>query len=315
MKVEEILARAPKNASKDLLMRYLYLELGKLYRRDINFFYGTDEEKRKIYNKRIKPDEDVDIICRSIARDIYVKIFKKVGIKAKWVNKATNSPFPHVDIIASPDDGKHWYYMNPMDDLYRIQGNLKTQRYGSRTRKYEGLSYYTEDELRDMDNKLGYTFHGMYMDEFFDMLRNELMNRSKIKNYLLADNPELSNRDLSKDFLLEYKMDFIMDHVAEFENMQGYIELKKYQREIFGRLFNQTERKKIEIYNLCRSGRENMQSVIELTLRSGNKYYITSNKHKGCKKVNAQQMIKYLESGEFHFLKEKKDLEQLEERE
>ena len=47
MKVEEILAKAPKDASKQLLMRYLYLELGKIYKRDTRFFYGTDEEKAK----------------------------------------------------------------------------------------------------------------------------------------------------------------------------------------------------------------------------------------------------------------------------
>ncbi len=127
MKVEEILAKAPKDASKQLLMRYLYLELGKIYKRDTRFFYGTDEEKEKIYNSKTKIDGDTNIICKSIG-EIYVKVFEQAGIKAKCVNKTTNSPFPHIDVIASPDNGEHWYYMNPMDDLYRIQGRTKNTK-------------------------------------------------------------------------------------------------------------------------------------------------------------------------------------------
>ena len=33
-----------------------------------------------------------------------------------------------LEVIASPDDGEHWYYMNPMDDLYRIQGRTKNTK-------------------------------------------------------------------------------------------------------------------------------------------------------------------------------------------
>lgn len=317
MKVEEILKNAPKNISKEMLMRYLYLELGKMYRRDAKFFYGTDEEKTEIYNKNVDVNgEEVDIICKSIG-EIYVKIFEQVGIKAKCVNKKTNSPFPHIDIIASPDDGEHWYYMNPMDDLYRIQGNLKTQRYGSKTSKYEGLSNYTEEELRQMDNALGYTYQGMYMDEVFDKMKSEFMNRAKLKDHILRERPDLTNRDLTKDFLLEYKIDFVMKYITEFEKMKGYIELKKYQKEIFGRLLNQTERKKVKIHNICNrdEDKNNMQSVIELCLANRHFYYVTKKGTNEYKKLTAEQMLEFMENSESHFLREKRNLERPEERE
>ena len=316
MKVEDILKNAPSNISKDMLMRYIYLELGKMYRRDVNFFYGTDEEKAEIYNRKFKLDtSNIDVICKSIGEDIYVKVFEQAGIRAKCVNKPTNSPFPHVDIVASPDEGKHWYYMNPLDDLYRIQGGLKTQRFGTQTSKYEGLDYYTEEQLREMDNTLGYTYNGMYMDEFFDVIREEFMNRAKIKRHILEARPDITRKDLTKDFYIEYKMDFIMQHIAEFQRMQGYIELKKYQKEIFGRVLTQVERGAIKIHNLCNllNDKTNMKSVIEVCLSKGHIYYITEKGTSEYKKLTAEQMIEYMENEEWHFLKEKKNLEQPEE--
>lgn len=315
MKVEEILANAPKDISKQTLMRYIYLELGKIYRRSTKFFYGTDEEKEKIYNAKLN-NQDTNIICKSIG-SIYVEIFKQAGIQAECVNKETKSPFPHIDIIASPDDGKHWYYMNPMDDLYRIQGNLRTQRYGSKTSKYPGLDSFSEEELKQIDTKLGYTFNGMYMDEFFDMLRTEFMNRAKIKAHILSENPNLTNRDLSKDMLLEYKLDFIFKYITEFEKMQGYIELKKYQKEIFGRLLNQTERRKIKIHNLCnlKEDKDDMQSVVEVKTENRHIYYVTKKGTNEYKKFTAEEMLDYMEEKESHFLKEKRNSDRPEERE
>ena len=315
MKVEEILANAPKGITKETLMRYIYLELGKIYKRNTNFFYGTDEEKEKIYNAKTV-EEDTNIICKSIG-DIYVKIFEQAGIQAKCVNKETRSPFPHIDIIASPDEGKHWYYMNPMDDLYRIQGNLKTQRFGSKTSKYQGLDSFSEEELRQMDRQLGYTVEGMYMDEFFAMLRIEFMNRTKIKAHILNENPKLTNRDLTKDMLLEYKLDFVFKNIAEFEKMQGYIELKKYQKEVFGKLLNQTERRKIKIHNLCNldEDKNNMQSVVEVKTENKHIYYVTRKGTNEFKKFTAEEMLDYMENFEWHFLKEKRNLDRPEERE
>lgn len=318
MKVAEILKNAPRNISKELLMRYLYLELGKMYRRDTKFFYGTDEEKQKIYNRDFDIDgETIDIICKSIGKDIYAKVFEQVGIRAKYVNKETNSPFPHIDIIASPDNGKHWYYMNPMDDLYRIQGGLKTQRYGSKTSKYDGLDYYTEEQLREMDNQLGYTYKGMYMDEFFETLRAEFMNRAKIKRHILEENPQLTKREVNKEYMLEYKIDFILQHISEFERMQGYIELKKYQKEIFGKMLNKTEKGKIKIHNLCSrdENKTNMKSVLEVSLDKGHIYYVTQMRTNEFKKMNAEQMLEYMENEEYHFLREKRNLDRPEERE
>lgn len=133
MKIDDIIANAPTGISKELMMRHLYLELGKIYKRDVKFFYGTDEQKMEIYNRQIdlKDEESLSIICKSIGKS-YVEAFRRVGITARCFQKETKSPFPHVDVIATPDD-EHYYYMNPMDDLYRIQCGMQTKRYGSKT--------------------------------------------------------------------------------------------------------------------------------------------------------------------------------------
>lgn len=229
MKIDDIIANAPKGLSKNYMMRYLYLELGKLYRRDTKFFYGTDKDKIKIYNQEvdINDEKTVDIICKSIG-EIYQEAFKRVGIKSRCISKAesttgSKSPFPHVDMIVEGEEGK-LYYMNPMDDLYRIQMGAKTRRFGTKTEKYEGLDYFEEDEIHKMDDALGYTQYGMYMDEVFEMLRKSFLDRSKMKQHILNEKPDLikqgiTNRELTRDVLLEYKLDFIFKFVNSGKDM------------------------------------------------------------------------------------------------
>lgn len=55
MKIEDITSKVPEEASKNKKIRNVYLELGKFFRIDINFFYGTDEEKIKIYYAKTDP--------------------------------------------------------------------------------------------------------------------------------------------------------------------------------------------------------------------------------------------------------------------
>lgn len=61
------------------IVRYVYLEMCKLFSYDYKYLYGTQEEKNEIYNKQpnIKNIENYDIVCSSwcyIARSIF-KIF------------------------------------------------------------------------------------------------------------------------------------------------------------------------------------------------------------------------------------------------
>lgn len=316
MTINEIIENAPEGLSKNYMMRYLYLELGKQYRRDIQFFYGTNQEKIKIYNQEIdlqKDGEIVDIICKSIGR-IYQEAFRRVGIQSICISKAdsktgSNSPFPHVDMIVEGENGKK-YYMNPMDDLYRIQMGGKTKRFGTKTEKYDGLDYFEESEIKQMDDVLGYTYHGMYMDEFFEMLRKEFLDRSKMKAHILSKRPELTNRDLTKDFLLEYKLDFIFRFVHSAKDMKGYIELTKYYKEIFGQLLNKTERSHIKKYNIAHRNQNNqevMQAVLEVKLEEKTVYYVLSNGSNSYTKLTPVEFIKYMENGEWMFLKDRRE--------
>ena len=140
----------------------------------------------------------------------------------------------------------------------------------------------------------------------------------RIENFSLSiENPNLTNRDLTKDFLLEYKLDFLIQHITEFQKMQGYIELKKYQKEILGRVLNQTERRKIKIRNLCSIAGvpKNMQSVVEVQFEGRHIYYVTKKGTNEYMKMTAEQMLDYIENSDSHFLKERRGLDRPEERE
>ena len=201
--IDEILANMPKDLNKNTQIRYVYLELAKKFRKDIAFFYGTDEEKSVIYPKDPKVDfsnqETLEIICRSSAL-IYKYVFSKIGVDVQLVEKPTKFPFQHVDLIITGEDDKK-YYLSPMEDLFRIQLGMRTKRFGSKTDKFNDmenvgeLSSFSEEEVKEMDNKLGYTYKGTYMD---DVVTNE-SKKGYVKTADIAD------------YMLKHDYQFIKD--------------------------------------------------------------------------------------------------------
>lgn len=204
------------NLDKDEKMRSVYLFLGKKFKKDVRFFYGTDDIKNMIYNKDIDIEtrNSFSVICKSIGK-IYKEAYRRVGIKAELIqNDNSDLPIKHVD-LAVEGENNALYHLNPMFDLFKIQMGCKTVRFANKTQKYPQInfSFMSDERLKEIDDKLGYTFHGMYTDEFFDTLRKELINRGTFLKHIKKTFPDMNSKLMTRDFCIQYKLEFILQHI------------------------------------------------------------------------------------------------------
>lgn len=219
-KVEKLLKemedKMPQDLDKDETMRYVYLFLGKKLKKDVRFFYGTDDIKNSIYNKDVDVEtrNSFSVICKSIGQ-IYKEAYRRVGLKAELIqNDDSNFPIKHVD-LAVEGENSSLYHLNPMFDLFKIQMGCKTVRFANKTQKYPKMnfSFMSDERLKKIDDKLGYTFHGMYTDKFFDTLREEIINRGSFRKHLRETFPDMNPKLMTRDFCIQYKLEFILQHI------------------------------------------------------------------------------------------------------
>ena len=78
-KCKQILEAAP-TSSNDLKMRYLYIRLGSILAKNVEFFYEADDDRRKeIYDNYQDINENMEVICRN-AVHLYANMARKLGL-------------------------------------------------------------------------------------------------------------------------------------------------------------------------------------------------------------------------------------------
>lgn len=110
---------------KDYIIRYLYIRLAPFFRRDLKYFLASDESKLEQFNAGFI-NRGTDIVCSTIS-DFFVNLYKSFGINAKKI-AANSAKIPLFAMIVEGDHG--WYFIDPLNDLFHAQYNLKTTEYG-----------------------------------------------------------------------------------------------------------------------------------------------------------------------------------------
>lgn len=206
-KIKMIINNLKDNWSTLEKIRYIYLEVGKILKKDTDFFFSVD---KKIGNDSLSIDEltgvyenlegrDYKVICRSAAFILH-KAYEMVGIKStlvKSVNNVTNVAFDGKTLeishwILAVEDENNTYFVTLASDLPYIQKGMKTKHFASNIpyvkvlpdgkveHVYEGEeikhTVLSDEEIYELDKKIG------YLNNYY---------------YILNDNGE-------KDWVLEY---------------------------------------------------------------------------------------------------------------
>lgn len=289
----KLLEKMPQDLTKLEAARWLYIELGKRFRYNMNVFYISEEKLGEIYNEDINIDEDIlnENICKPI-NIIYLELLKRIGVDGELKTLSGQYKYNHVGAVLTLDDGLQ-IYTDLTVDLYCIQKSLRTNNFGysSPEGEYDILS---RRELKKIDDKIGYTFKGLYMNDFIDLVAKEMQNDDTIRKYLLRSfkNGEPTN-------IVSDKFEFLLKQIP-FEQM-GYVEARNFLIYLIQTIFKPEEKSHIEQYDLYREkedpnvGRDFLNCII-IDENNEKQYYIQSN-GKEIRKLDREKMEKLFESG------------------
>ena len=227
--IERIISSIKNNPSwdKNTIMRYAYLELGKLLHKDSKFFYTIQGNLQGDCKKSFRYTVDeIDTIMNSADRDTYnvicyttasllKKVFDSVGIdstleinpeRQNYIEDGKTVEIKHYFLVAEGNDGKKYALtLNP--DLPLIQTGRQTTHFGNIPdgSNIEGLTPFDEKELREIDKKLGYLRYrngddGVYPDKdpnnedeyvyedvFFDQISELFRKNDTYLNHIASD--------------------------------------------------------------------------------------------------------------------------------
>lgn len=312
--INRIINNVPKNLTEIEIARYVYLELGKIIRHDTFFKFSENfASKNTIFNEKINSPESVskDVICNSSA-ELYVYILKRLNINAFC---HYYDCIQHADAIIKSSDGL-LYVANLIGDLSRIQTGRTTKNFAKENYYSflfkELLSVYgsnfrslSVDQLHEIDNKLGYTLNGLYLDSFFKQLKEELANYDYVENYILPKSFNSTDEQDKANKLLSYKFHFMLKNLQtlnEQNDKLGYCEAMTYYHILLTSIFSPKELPKIKRYNCYKKdnfNNEDIVSVIALNLDTTIEYYMYSSKTNKYIPVS-QKLIEKLFSSGFH---------------
>ena len=224
--MDEIINNVQNNWSKDIIIRYLYIKLAPYFKRDLKYFLASFEDKEKLYNLGFI-NRFPDVVCSTLA-DFYVKLFQEFDINAKKII-ANSSKIPLFALIVEGDNG--WYFLNPLEDLFNNQYNLKPVSFGIiprfRTIKdnYPYLTLLPQEYLASLDDYLQLK----YLDDYFQKMHKIFTNR--VSANLFLGYPKNSHYDLKED-----KVNYYEKFLINLGNVNGCFEraqLYQYLNDIF----------------------------------------------------------------------------------
>ena len=201
--IKRILEEMPENLEDIEKVRYLYLKLGEILSYNRDYLYVPDfTVEQNMYEDYVTIgtienkdyENKVKVVCKQMAdllkESVNTLSQKNIRIKAKTIGYVLGEA-NHVATLTTI--GEKNYLMDLSRDIYRIQKGLKTKYFGRDKRfweklferKYDNiekdlfdieLDEIPQEEIEKMDDKLGYSINGIYMDDVFIKLKEEMDN-------------------------------------------------------------------------------------------------------------------------------------------
>ena len=244
--------------NKDEIIRYVYLYIGKIISKNVDFFYSLgrkleyknysfDRLKRTYESKRIT---NLSVICKSSAI-ILKRIYDRLGIESELMETVDYNQFTDEETKETLDV-HHWflcvtgennkkYFLTIIPDLFFIQFNMKTKHFanridyyrevdGKKTQVYKGPeiknTVLTEEEIEKIDEKIGYIVP-YYIEE-----KNDKRKRYNGYDDIFIDYLKMYSRKNSYLIELGYDTDFFKDITNYKVNnltIEEYLNTQKFE--------------------------------------------------------------------------------------
>ena len=296
--IRRMLQRMPEGLTDIEKARYVYINLGKIFTLDTNYFLGNSNARGKILYKCRKYEYmDLDKlklkenrykgICINIART-YGAIMTSLNIPVFLSNDGTD---PHLDGEIWCDKGNGELRKIPVDlqrDLLYIQTHQHTRNFG---RNLSGTEVVVSDEeLEQIDKKIGYDYDGeRIFAKMISDYRKEIIgltSKEKIELFM----KKVENLPYFNELGVMEKKDLITTFKDQM--LAGYERNNFYTTDIYKKDEN-------EKYN--RKGRIPVYSFKEE--KEYYRYYFDKNERK-YKSISDEELIKFMDSNDYYSRKE-----------
>lgn len=162
--IKRIINRMPKSLSEIEKARYMYVNLGRLFTYDENYWYSNKKISNKIYKKSLSSPIDLnDLHFEAKTKDICININKTYNKLLNILGINTQDVMSYIGdghISTMFFIGKKRYCCDLQSDLKFIQLKLKTHSFAC-----DGPNVLSEDELKSIDTKIGYSNIGEKFEE------------------------------------------------------------------------------------------------------------------------------------------------------
>jgi len=283
---ENINVKKIKSFSGDMydmaLVRYVIKEASNLFYRNYTFFLNKENLKDRdaIYNKNMDLSnmQDFSIVCKSYC-DIIKKLLKKVyEIDSEEISSYSDR-FRHIDLLIKTKEGNN-YIVDPLTDLVEMQTGMKTNNFASKehyensyAKILDNVRFLTEDQLEQIDDKIGYKNDNIYLNKLLDNLKTNFNNFEEFlqKNESVAIEllgNKYDGSQLSVDEKIDLKLKYISRYLNNRKNLNGFVELVIFSDIVIKSVFSEEEQNKIKAYSFFVDKEDLQNSELATVLES-----------------------------------------------
>ena len=240
--MKEVVDSVDKSADKDIIIRYLIVNLAEFFKRDLNFYLRSEQEQAEILKRGVTYKGDGNIVCITLA-EFYADLFKHFNIEAEVV-KATDTLVPLYGVIVKGTNCS--YFINPLADLLPSQYGMANIAYGVTPTWNTSTLQSNHPYLENLSHK-----YILFLDKEIKRFPNGIRTDHIIHGY----SSELTRKELKKKLhvgsisnfdAVNYKMEFLSDYCINFGHVNGLAERHKMYTYLFKNLFEGPERGMIE---------------------------------------------------------------------
>lgn len=296
--LDEIIGEIPDNLNEIEIIRYIYIKLGKFFIYNIEFLFSDRQMQEQVYSKKFDVNKIYKRkkICSQIADVLSQAINKYV----KNVNAATmirtakteneTDDFKHIATKVCTSNGEK-YILDLTLDLYKIQNNLCTREFGYASYIDDDYDIISLRELREIDNNIGYTWKGLYMDEYINQIKKEMRNIDLVKEYVINND----NNEIDEEKILEYKVDFILKNLNVTNN--GPVEAKQYIIYALSEILNDNEKERVKQFNLYNDKKGLIMNVGLRIIVNDNRIYYIREDGENFRKIKFEELGELISNG------------------
>ena len=199
-----------------------------------------------------------EIVCSSYCSIIKEILKNKYHIEVELI-ETDRDVFKHVALLLHTKMGNR-YFIDPLMDLSEMKAGMRTHNFASKEKSdnpyirvdIENLNFLDSKILENIDNKIGYKKHHMYMDEMLDVLKNKLSEFEQIpdaktkkkvaKHILKRPVQEIEYKDI-----LNFKIIALAELIRKNITVSGLVDFMIFVQSALEKILKYEEKDKIKI--------------------------------------------------------------------